>query len=170
MLAIEREEYGSLPKGPEQIQKAINENLDYCHLIDTDNIDIKTLPVKTEEEDDDYCIDLSFTALENYNNCPFRYKLANQIGFTISEKQEIDEGIFVHKALEIINKEIINRRCLCKPLLHSCALHRNKNGLNPSYQELLFKLIEIVAADYPVGYHCNLYSGGISLRSEEAHV
>lgn len=106
--AIESGEFESLPKGPERIESAINENSDNCRFIDVDDIHIDVTPRRSEDEDDDYCIDLSFTALENYNNCPFRYKLANQIGFNISEKQEIDEGIFVHKALEIINKEIIN--------------------------------------------------------------
>ena len=107
--ALESDEFNKLPKGPKRIQSAINDNLENdCILINPNNIDIKTLTRKAEENDDSYCIDLSFTALENYNNCPFRYKLANQIGFIISEKQEIDEGIFVHKALEIINKEIIN--------------------------------------------------------------
>ena len=108
--AIENDEFNNLPKGPECLQNAINENLDNnCYFVDMNNLDINVLPRKAEEVDeDDYCIDLSFTALENYNNCPFRYKLANQIGFSVSEKQEIDEGIFVHKALEIINKEIIN--------------------------------------------------------------
>lgn len=107
--AIENDEFESLPKGPERLESAINENLSRCKFIDVNNIEIDILPRTSDEEDeDDYCIDLSFTALENYNNCPFRYKLANQIGFSVTEKQEIDEGIFVHKALEIINKKIIN--------------------------------------------------------------
>ena len=106
--AIESKEYENLPKGPERLESAINENLDNCKFIDIDDIHIDITPRKPDDEDDSYCIDLSFTALENYNNCPFRYKLANQIGFSITEKQEIDEGIFVHKALEVINKEIIN--------------------------------------------------------------
>lgn len=106
--ALESGEFESLPKGPTRLESAINANLNNCKFIDVDNIKIDLTPKKPEEDDDSYCIDLSFTALENYNNCPFRYKLANQIGFSISEKREIDEGIFVHKALEIINKEIIN--------------------------------------------------------------
>ena len=105
-IALERGEFESLPKGPERIHNAINENLDTCRLIDTSDIKIDVLARKPEEANDDYCIDLSFTALENYNNCPFRYKLANDVGFIISEKSEIDEGIFVHKALEVINKKI----------------------------------------------------------------
>lgn len=106
-IALAQEEFARLPKGPKCIQETINANLDYCKLIDPLNIDINVLPQSEEEIDENYCVDLSFTALENYNNCPFRYKLANQIGFNISEKQEIDEGIFVHKALEVINKKII---------------------------------------------------------------
>jgi len=108
-IAVERGEFEDLPKGPERLESAINENLERCKFIDINNIDIEVLPRKAEEVDeDDFCIDLSFTALENYNKCPFKYKLSNQIGFTVSEKQEIDEGIFVHYALEVINKEIIN--------------------------------------------------------------
>ena len=106
--AIESGDFISLPKGPERVEYAINNNIDTCEFIDINNLDIKAPESSPDEEGEDYCIDLSFTALENYNNCPFRYKLANQIGFSVSEKQEIDEGIFVHKALEIINKEIIN--------------------------------------------------------------
>ncbi|WP_458406523.1 ATP-dependent helicase [Methanobrevibacter sp.] len=106
--AVESGDYESLPKGPARLEYAINKNITSCEFIDMDNIDIKAPESKKDDEDDSYCIDLSFTALENYNNCPFRYKLSNQIGFTVSEKQEIDEGIFVHRALEIINKEIIN--------------------------------------------------------------
>lgn len=106
---MESRDFISLPKGPAPLEGAINENINSCNFIEGTDIDIE-VPVRKPEEvdDDDYCIDLSFTALENYNNCPFRYKMANQIGFSISEKQEIDKGIFVHEALEIINKEIIN--------------------------------------------------------------
>ena len=106
--ALESKDYISIPKGPERLEYAINRNIDTCEFIDGDNLNIKAPKSGTDEDEDDYCIDLSFTALENYNSCPFRYKLANQIGFSVSEKQEIDEGIFVHKALEIINKQIIN--------------------------------------------------------------
>ncbi|MBE6505712.1 MAG: ATP-dependent helicase [Methanobrevibacter millerae] len=109
--AIENDAFESLPKGPKRLENAINENLSGCKFIDVNNIEIDVLPRTCEEEDeDDYCIDLSFTALENYNSCPFRYKLANEIGFNVTEKQEIDEGIFVHKALEVINKKIINNQ------------------------------------------------------------
>lgn len=107
--ALANNEFENLPKGPERLHNAINENLDYCKFVDIDNIDINVIPRKAEKEDgDDYCIDLSFTELENYNNCPFKYNLSNEIGFNISEKQEIDEGIFVHHSLEVINKKIIN--------------------------------------------------------------
>ena len=106
-MALKQNDFSNLSKGPLCIEEAINKNLDYCKLINPGDIDINVLPQKEEVIDESYCIDLSFTALENYNNCPFRYKLANEIGFVISEKQEIDEGIFVHKALEIINKKII---------------------------------------------------------------
>ncbi|WP_298502664.1 ATP-dependent DNA helicase [uncultured Methanobrevibacter sp.] len=105
-IALKRREYENLPKGPCRVEYAINKNLETCTLIDLDDINIEVEPREVKLEDDDYCIELSFTALENYNNCPFRYKLTNDIGFIISEKSEIDEGIFVHKALEVINKKI----------------------------------------------------------------
>ena len=98
----------NLPHLPEPVRHAINANPEGCKLIDTSEIDIE-LPERSYDESDEeeeYCIKLSFTSLENYNNCPFRYKLANDIRFGVSEKSEIDEGIFVHKALEVINKKI----------------------------------------------------------------
>ena len=73
-IAIEHSEFERLPKGPDCIENAINENLDKCKLIDPEDMDINVVYCRKDEEDDEYCVDLSFTALENYNNCPFRYK------------------------------------------------------------------------------------------------
>ena len=95
----------AIEKGPERINDVIDENLDYAKLINPENISINILDAK-HSDDDGEIINLSFTALENYNECPFKYKLINELGFKFSTKKEIDDGIFIHSALEIINKKI----------------------------------------------------------------
>ena len=92
-------------KMPEVIEKTINNNSACCSEIDVNNLDINTFPDINEDRPDDV-VNLSFTALENYLNCPFMYKLANQINFNISQQKAVDEGILIHKAFEIINKQI----------------------------------------------------------------
>lgn len=96
----------AMTKGPTCIQEPLNENIGKNHhLIDPSNIEIETLPRDAENEEDKI-VDLSFTALQNYLECPFKYKLAHVLNFDVSQKREIDDGIFIHKALEIINKRI----------------------------------------------------------------
>lgn len=95
----------AIEKAPERINDVINENLDYSKLINPQDININILEPKESSESEEI-INLSFTALENYNECPFKYKLLNELGFTFTTKKEIDDGIFIHSALEIINKKI----------------------------------------------------------------
>ena len=95
----------AITKAPSRINDVIDENLDYSKLINPNDIKINILDPKHVDEADEI-INLSFTALENYNECPFKYKLSDKLGFTFSTKKEIDDGIFIHSALEIINKKI----------------------------------------------------------------
>ncbi|MBQ9026345.1 MAG: PD-(D/E)XK nuclease family protein, partial [Methanobrevibacter sp.] len=92
-------------KAPERINDVIDDNLEYAKIINPENIDINILDPK-HSDDDEEIINLSFTALENYNECPFKYKMIHELGFNVTTKKEIDEGIFIHSALEIINKKI----------------------------------------------------------------
>ncbi len=92
-------------KAPDRINDVIDDNLEYAKLINPENIDINILDPKHSDEDEEI-INLSFTALENYNECPFKYKLMNELGFSVNTKKEIDDGIFIHSALEIINKKV----------------------------------------------------------------
>lgn len=95
----------AITKAPERINEVIDKNLDYCELINPKDIKINILDPKHASEEEEI-INLSFTSLENYNECPFKYKLSDELGFTFSTKKEIDDGIFIHSALEIINKKI----------------------------------------------------------------
>ena len=96
----------AINKGPIRVNDVINDNLDYCKLINPKEIDINLLEPEHKPPQEEI-VQLSFTALENYNECPFRFKLVNQLGFSFpSKKDEIDAGIFIHSALEIINKKI----------------------------------------------------------------
>lgn len=95
----------AISKAPKRVNDVIDENLKYCRLIDPSDIDINILDPHHGNDEEEF-VNLSFTALENYNECPFKYKLTNELGFTFSAKKEIDDGIFIHSALEIINKKI----------------------------------------------------------------
>lgn len=94
----------SIGEAPECVGDVINMN-EYCRQIDPLNMEINILePSHLDEEEE--IINLSFTALENYNECPFKYKLSNELGLNVGQKKEIDDGIFIHSALEIVNKKI----------------------------------------------------------------
>ena len=95
----------AIKKAPQRISDVIDENLHYSKLIDPSHIDINILDPKSGSSAEEI-VNLSFTALENFNECPFKYKLSNELGFNFSQKKEIDDGIFIHSALEIINKKI----------------------------------------------------------------
>ena len=96
----------SITKGPECIQKAIDDNLDNgCILIDPNNIEIDTIPREPRDSEGEL-VSLSFTALENYQNCPFKYKMSDMFNFTKSQRAVIEDGIFIHDALDVINKKI----------------------------------------------------------------
>lgn len=96
----------SITKGPECVQKAIDENLENkCILIDPNNIEIDTISRKPKEREGEL-VNLSFTALENYQNCPFKYKMSNILNFNKSQRAVIEDGIFIHDALDVINKKI----------------------------------------------------------------
>ena len=99
------ENINAINKAPKRVNDVIDENLKYSNLINPADIDINLLDPKHSDEEEEF-VNLSFTALENYNECPFKYKLANEFGFTFTTKKEIDDGIFIHSALEIINKKI----------------------------------------------------------------
>ena len=100
----------ALNKGPKRVNDVIEDNLDFSEnyhtkLIDPENIDINLLEPEHKPPKEEL-VQLSFTALENYNECPFKYKLLDKLGFSFSTKKEIDDGIFIHSALERINKKI----------------------------------------------------------------
>lgn len=100
----------ALNKGPKRINDVIEDNLDFSEsyhtkLINPEAIDINLLEPRHKPPKEEL-VPLSFTALENYNECPFKYKLLDKLGFSFSSKKEIDDGIFIHSALERINKKI----------------------------------------------------------------
>ncbi|WP_405268057.1 ATP-dependent DNA helicase [Methanobrevibacter sp.] len=97
----------AINNAPIRIKDVIDDNLDYCRLINPKDIDINILDIDEGDEEEKELVNLSFTALENYQECPLKYKLANEMGFAVSVKKEIDDGIFIHSALEIINKKIL---------------------------------------------------------------
>lgn len=83
----------------------LEEKLDYCKGLKENKEKIKkTICEKPELKED--LIDLSFTSLRDYTDCPFKYRLLHYFDFKISNTKRINEGILIHSAFEIINKKI----------------------------------------------------------------
>lgn len=94
----------SIIKGPKVIDELINGNMNYCTPLQK-NLSIPEIrcePASIENEP----VKLSFTAIEDYLTCPFKYYLIHELGFRKSSNYSMDEGILLHKCFEIINKKI----------------------------------------------------------------
>ena len=80
-------------------------NKNYAMSLQAKEIEIpKTICKKPDFEEE--LLELSFTSLKSYLQCPFRNKLLNHFHFKISDKTQITYGKVIHKALEVINKRI----------------------------------------------------------------
>ena len=89
-------------KGPKCIQKLINDNIEIVKFIDMDNLDINKRICEFNLPDDKK-IDLSFSSIESYLECPFKYNLIYDVIFKTSQVKVQSDGIFVHNAFEVIN-------------------------------------------------------------------
>ena len=96
-----------IPKGHENINEVINKNISDCVFLQEDYSKLpKTICEKPQTKKDDF-LSLSFSSLEDYIECPFKYKLLHQINFAEStvEYNKL-RGLFVHNLLETINNRI----------------------------------------------------------------
>ena len=59
-----------------------------------------------KDEVEEEPVQLSFTSLMNYQTCPLKYRLANDFGLKTTDTRRMSDGIFIHKAFEVINKLI----------------------------------------------------------------
>lgn len=94
-----------IPKGPEKIQNIIDSNIEYCKALN-DNYDLIEKTVCEKPKEESKLIKLSFTSLENYQQCPFKFRLTNEFNFKTSENKYIKRGIFIHNLFNIINQKI----------------------------------------------------------------
>ena len=96
-----------IPKGHEKIQEVIDKNLSDCVFIEDDFSKLpKTICEKPKTVKEDF-LNLNFSSLENYIECPFKYKLLNEINFSQSTVEyNKQRGLFVHNLFEIINNKI----------------------------------------------------------------
>ena len=103
-----QEYFDFIPKGGGKVESTINNNSHYCKPLRGNYDDIAPLICKdpNEEKEEKEKLNLSFTAIENYTQCPFKFRLTNNLGFKTSQSKYIERGIFIHKAFEIINKKI----------------------------------------------------------------
>ncbi|MGN0177189.1 MAG: ATP-dependent DNA helicase [Methanobrevibacter sp.] len=98
---------GSVTRGHENIKKTIDLNSDYCKELN-DNYDVIEKTICDKPKNNEESIKLSFTSIQNYIECPFRYRLEHEFNLKTTENKYIDAGNFIHKAFEIINKKIID--------------------------------------------------------------
>ena len=98
-----------IPKGHEKIHKLINKNISGCVFLDEDYSKIpKTICEKPQIKKED-SLNLNFSSLEDYIECPFKYKLLHEINFAESTMEYNKlKGLFVHNILETINNQIKN--------------------------------------------------------------
>ena len=102
-----REIIKDIPKGNIKIHDLINRNLMKCKFLDEDfSIIPKTICEKPAVEKAD-SFNLSFKSLEDYINCPFKYKMLHDFHFSEST-MELNKlrGLFLHNLLETINNRI----------------------------------------------------------------
>jgi|GEM_PF-3025165 len=96
-----------IPKGHEKIHELINRNIEDCIFLEDDFSRLpKTICEKPQTKKEEF-LNLSFASLEDYVECPFKYKLLHDINFAEStvEYNKL-RGLFVHNLLETINNRI----------------------------------------------------------------
>lgn len=93
-----------VPKGDPKVQHFIDTN-DYCKPLRY-NFEIIEPTICEKDEVKGEPVQLSFTSLMNYQQCPLKYRLANDFGFKTTDTRRMSDGIFIHKAFEVINKMI----------------------------------------------------------------
>lgn len=103
-----QEYFDFIPKGGGKVESIINKNSHYCKALRKNYEDINPIVCKdpNEEKEEKERLNLSFTAIENYAQCPFKFRLKHSLGFKTSQNKYMERGLFIHKAFEIINKKI----------------------------------------------------------------
>ena len=89
-------------KGPDCINDLVNDNLDKISFIDMGNLEF--LPRECEiKHPKDEKTNLSFSSIESYLECPFRYNMSYDIIFKTSQEKPASDGLFVHNVFEVVN-------------------------------------------------------------------
>lgn len=89
-------------KGPNCIQKLINNNLGMIRFIDMDNLEFEDRICEVKQPSKEK-VNLSFSSIETYLECPLKYDLAYDIIFKTSQEKPQSDGIFVHNVFEVVN-------------------------------------------------------------------
>ncbi|MCL2116272.1 MAG: ATP-dependent helicase, partial [Methanobrevibacter sp.] len=86
------------------------ENIDFDNILKLNN-NLDILPFtryenEDKESNDEDNINLSYTSLRDYENCPFKYNLFHNFNFKVSQDKYIHRGIAVHDTLDKIHKAV----------------------------------------------------------------
>ena len=105
----------STVEGIPEIDNIDFDNIQRLNNIIDENGDIKnnnfdTLPFTRSierEEKEEETLNLSYTSIRNYENCPFKYNLLYNFNFKVSHDKQIQRGIEVHDILDKIHKTVM---------------------------------------------------------------
>ncbi|MDR3222406.1 MAG: UvrD-helicase domain-containing protein [Methanobrevibacter sp.] len=107
--------------------------------------------IKKDEE----LLPLSFTSLESYKNCPFKYYLKYNLFFAESDNIYMKKGNFVHKFLNRIHRRAKDEKINFDEMLtqHTVEVDRIKNKKEienlQKYLKNSFKDIEVLESELP---------------------
>ncbi|MGL4669857.1 MAG: ATP-dependent helicase [Methanobacteriaceae archaeon] len=150
-VAMTRAESILILSAIEDLPMVFNEmdiKIDNLNLVDFDNsnnlVDLPYLNIKGGEKTADP-LDLSYTSINNYDGCPFKYNLLYNFSFKISDSQDISYGVVVHEALDKIHKLALNST-LTNEDVKQIAINTLNNYLSTIDKEDYDLLIENVLA------------------------
>ena len=89
-------------KGPDCINELVNRNIDKIKFLDANNPDISRRVCDVKQGNDEK-VNLSFSSIESYLECPFKYGMTYDIMFKTSQEKVQSDGIFVHNVFEVVN-------------------------------------------------------------------
>ena len=144
----------------QEIEK-IEKVLDSCNLLEEE--------CEERFKNQDKPVSLSYSSIDTYNTCPFRYKMIYEYGFQFPPSYMQNYGVILHNCLQKIHTDMKNKKEIkgirIKKIVDKCwiPLHTNKKKdeiqksslerkLLDYYHEMMEYVIEIKSAEEPFSF------------------